>query len=123
LWRWLWISIVWSAALTAALLTIFPRQNSSWLKAASFLIAAWSTLPGLVQLSFFTSEEYLWDFSFAPWITGGLIYSVGAVNYSLGFPEKKYPKTFDFIGHSHNIFHLCVNVGSLIHFTYSLKAF
>lgn len=47
-----------------------------------------------------------WDIFWA----GGATAS-GAVIYVLKFPEKWFPRTFDKIGNSHNLFHFAVMFG------------
>lgn len=45
----------------------------------------------------------------------GAFYIVGAIIYACRIPEKYYPKTFDILGSSHQIFHVCVVVAGIIH--------
>ncbi|CDO95396.1 unnamed protein product [Kluyveromyces dobzhanskii CBS 2104] len=45
-----------------------------------------------------------------------LFYIGGAVIYGFRFPEVLAPGKFDFIGHSHQIFHIMVVLGSICHF-------
>jgi len=42
---------------------------------------------------------------------GGLTYIAGAIMYAIRAPEKCFPRTFDFCGASHQIFHIAVIVG------------
>ena len=57
------------------------------------------------------------------WYFGGISYVVGALLYILRFPEKKFPRKFDYIGASHQIFHILVFIGALFHFMGSLDAY
>ena len=57
------------------------------------------------------------------WYLGGVSYVVGALLYILRFPEKKFPKKFDYIGASHQIFHVLVFLGAFFHFLGSLDAY
>lgn len=45
-----------------------------------------------------------------------LFYIGGAVVYGFRFPEVIAPGKFDFVGHSHQIFHVMVVIGSICHF-------
>lgn len=45
-----------------------------------------------------------------------LFYISGAVIYGFRIPETLLPGKFDFVGHSHQIFHILVVLGSLCHF-------
>ena len=62
-------------------------------------------------------------FSATMWALGGAAYIFGAVIYALRVPEKYFPKTFDYVGQSHNIHHICVLAGCAIHFNESMKMF
>uniref|UniRef100_A0A1Y1MLP3 Adiponectin receptor protein n=1 Tax=Photinus pyralis TaxID=7054 RepID=A0A1Y1MLP3_PHOPY len=46
----------------------------------------------------------------------GLLYIAGAVLYALRIPERFFPGKFDIWLHSHQIFHLFVISGALVHF-------
>jgi adiponectin receptor len=58
-----------------------------------------------------------------PWIFGGLFYIGGALLYVFRFPEKYFPKMFDKLGSSHQIFHICCVIGCTIHFNESMGLF
>jgi len=60
----------------------------------------------------YINQKYEWF----PWALGGAIYIGGAIIYGLRIPERWFPKTFDIIGSSHNIFHVCVVVACGVHF-------
>ena len=51
------------------------------------------------------------------------VYGTGAVIYANKAPEKCRPRTFDYCGASHQIFHCLVVVGALIHFNASLDLY
>lgn len=57
------------------------------------------------------------------WYWGGLSYIIGGVIYILKVPERCKPGTFCLIGNSHNVFHMFVILGFLIHFLGSIKAY
>lgn len=54
---------------------------------------------------------------------GGAFYIGGAILYAKRIPEKFYPGTFDIVGSSHQIFHMCVIIGAYIHMVESLNLF
>jgi len=54
---------------------------------------------------------------------GGAIYIGGAIIYSARIPERFKSRTFDIIGSSHQIFHICVIIGAWIHFRAGLQLF
>ena len=53
----------------------------------------------------------------------GASYILGVVVYISRIPERFYPGTFDFIGQSHNIWHLFVVAAALFHYLGSLEVF
>ena len=57
------------------------------------------------------------------WYIGGISYIVGALLYILRYPEKKYPGKFDYIGASHQLFHILVFFGAFFHFLGSIDAY
>ena len=57
------------------------------------------------------------------WYIGGICYVAGAILYIIRFPEKLYPGKFDYIGASHQIFHILVFLGALFHFFGSVDAY
>ena len=54
---------------------------------------------------------------------GGATYIGGAIIYALRIPERWSPKTFDLVGSSHNIFHVCVVLGAAIHFNENMNMY
>jgi adiponectin receptor len=49
------------------------------------------------------------------WILGGVAYIGGCLVYISRFPERKFPGIFDYMGSSHNIWHIMVFVGITLH--------
>lgn len=74
-------------------------------------------------MSLFTDKEMLNHFDTWPWATGGFLYIFGAVIYSYNWPECFSNGKFDIFGNSHNIFHICVVLGALIHWYGSIRLF
>jgi adiponectin receptor len=63
-------------------------------------------------------------FDLWPWATGGAFYVIGAVLYALNWPECWSKKgRFDYIGNSHNIFHVCIVIAALVHWFGSVRCF
>jgi predicted membrane channel-forming protein YqfA (hemolysin III family) len=46
----------------------------------------------------------------------GFWYLSGLAIYGLKIPERFFPKTFDYIGNSHNIWHVFVILGAFTHY-------
>jgi len=51
----------------------------------------------------------------------GLTYLFGAAVYGLRLPESAFPKRFDYIGSSHQLWHACVVLAAYQHFTVVLQ--
>ncbi len=49
------------------------------------------------------------------WILGGAVYIAGCIIYICRFPERKFPGIFDYVGSSHNIWHIMVFIGITLH--------
>ena len=52
-----------------------------------------------------------------------MIYALGAVIFAIKWPEKYFKHKYDIVGSSHQIFHVCVVVASVIHLWASIKMF
>jgi adiponectin receptor len=63
------------------------------------------------------------DFQMWHWFGGGIFYSVGAILYATGFPERCFKKTFDIFGQSHNLFHVGILIGAAVNFYGSLDCY
>lgn len=48
-------------------------------------------------------------------IAQGTLYIIGACTYASRVPEKYFPRTFDVVGSSHQIFHCCVILAGFTH--------
>ena len=104
----------------ALLVVLLPNIKVGWLNSVAWLFAGYSSVPGLAQLAFFANEHMRQDFMFWPWITGGVIYAIGAIVYAIGFPERNFKQSFDIFGQSHSIFHVCILIAAALHFYGSL---
>ncbi len=100
------------------------KIEATWISALAFIIAGLSTIPAIIHMSFFTDTQMLDHFDAWPWLFGGLLYIVGAVIYAMKWPEcvNKHGK-YDFIGNSHNIFHILIVLAALVHWYGSIRVF
>lgn len=64
------------------------NSDSNWESALAFILAGLSTLPGIIHMSLFSEKELLDHFDMWPWITGGILYILGAIIYSCKWPER-----------------------------------
>jgi len=77
-----------------------------------FCIALTSTIPGIIS-EFFYDPKYMLKFDTRTYIILVSFLMSGGIFLASFFPERCYPKTFDFIGNSHNLAHVLVVIGSL----------
>lgn len=110
-WRRTTLAMVWSWALAGALMRLYGSQLSPLASTTFFLAMGWGLSFIYVELARLVSHREL-----RPVLTGGLIYSVGAAIKMLEWPNV-WP---DVVG-PHEVFHLFVLAGSLVHFRFILQ--
>ena len=103
----------------------FNKPQRRGVRGTLFLIFGLSAGIPIVHMTAFgdTIEGYSPDIEFIYWYLGGISYVVGALLYILRYPEKKCQKKFDYVGASHQIFHILVFLGALFHYLGSLDAY
>jgi hemolysin III len=99
-WGWSFFGVAWGIAVLGIILKIFRMGKHPRLSLVSYLAMGWISIIGIYPLWKSLPSE-----SFTLLVAGGLIYSIGAVLYSL----KRIPYT-------HAIWHLFVLGGSITHF-------
>ncbi|KAF2185052.1 IZH family channel protein-like protein [Zopfia rhizophila CBS 207.26] len=94
----------------------FNRQDMAWARVLFYVsLAATGFLP-VGQL--ITTRGIEWAYYFyAPVTSSILVYLIGAIMYASKIPERWFPGMFDYVGASHNIWHLAVLGGILFHYT------
>jgi predicted membrane channel-forming protein YqfA (hemolysin III family) len=80
-------------------------------------------MPAVVHMSFFIENSHLHHFDTWPWLLGCLFYLVGAVIYAFNWPERYWIAKFDYVGNSHNIFHVMIVMAALIHWFGAVRLF
>ena len=100
-----------------------PKRRS--LRGILFLIFGLCTGIPILHLALFgqTIKGYNPGQELLYWYIGAISYIVGALLYIFRFPEKKYPGKFDYIGASHQLFHILVFFGAFFHFLGSIDAY
>ena len=103
----------------------FNKPQKRVLRGNIFLIFGLITGIPVLHMAFFGKyiEGYDSGIKLINWYLGGISYVVGALFYILRFPEKLFPGKFDYIGASHQIFHILVFFGALFHFFGSIDAY
>ena len=107
-WGWALFSIVWSLALGGTLLKLFFRHLPAWATAVLYVGMGWLAVIAIGPLvRSFPPTALVWL------LAGGLAYTAGAVIYAVERPDP-FPEVF---GH-HEIFHIFVLAGSVLHFVF-----
>ncbi|SCU99860.1 LAMI_0G01310g1_1 [Lachancea mirantina] len=95
----------------------FNAKNWRICRAAFFVCFAFSGIvPVLAGIAKFGLAESLQRVQVKYVTLEALFYLSGALVYGFRIPETFAPGKFDFVGHSHQIFHVLVVAGSICHF-------
>ncbi|KIW50716.1 hypothetical protein PV05_09504 [Exophiala xenobiotica] len=94
----------------------FNRADMAWARVSFFVTLAVTGFAPVVQLNYTRGVEWTFYF-YAPVTKSLLVYLTGAIIYASKVPEKWRPGLFDYVGGSHNIWHLAVLGGILFHYT------
>jgi hemolysin III len=111
-WRWSIIGAQWLLVIMGLVFKLVYIHGPRWLTTAIYVAMGWMALIPLSQLLAtmpFTSIVLLFS--------GGIAYTVGAIIYALKKPNP-FPGVFGF----HEIFHLLVIVGAVLHYFMVLAA-
>ncbi len=103
----------------------FSKPHKRAFRGVLFILFGITTGIPVIHMTFFgdTIKGYKPGAKFNNWYYGGISYIFGAILYILRFPEKKFRGKFDYIGSSHQLFHVFVLLGALFHFFGSLDAY
>ncbi|KAL4796143.1 hemolysin-III related-domain-containing protein [Aspergillus venezuelensis] len=116
--RWIYILLTMSLGIGGVILPWHPtfnRADWAWIRVAFYVTLALTGFAPLAQLSY--TRSFAWCLYFyAPVMKSILVYFVGACVYASQVPERWRPGLFDYIGGSHNIWHLAVLGGILFHY-------
>ncbi|XP_045469164.1 adiponectin receptor protein isoform X4 [Harmonia axyridis] len=115
-----YLSIVCALGLTSIIVSLWDKfSEPEWrpFRAAVFMTFG---LSGIVPAIHFGLTEgwlnHLSQKSLGWLVLMGLLYIIGAVMYALRVPERFFPGKFDIWLHSHQIFHVFVLGGALVHY-------
>ncbi len=97
---------IWLVAALGVIQSVFFVHLPKMVSAVIYLFAGYLIIPYLSEL-----VPSLGPFSLGLLIAGGLAYSIGALGYGLKRPVLN-PKVFGY----HEVFHLWVCVGAILHF-------
>ncbi|MCO1603975.1 PAQR family membrane homeostasis protein TrhA [Desulfosporosinus nitroreducens] len=105
-WRWAMLSVVWGLAFIGMLLKIWFIHAPRYVSSAFYLSLGWIALVPFLQLI-----KNLPMGAIILMALGGLTYTVGAIIYATKICDF-FPKRFGF----HEIFHLFIGAGSIVHY-------
>ncbi|KAJ3162372.1 hypothetical protein HDU86_004852 [Geranomyces michiganensis] len=115
----LYLTVVILAGIITISITVSPRffaPKYRLLRTGLFVsMGATGAVPlihALTKYGYHTTRNAL---SSSALISSGVVYFLGAVIYACRVPERWWPGKFDMWGHSHQIFHVLVVAGALIH--------
>jgi hemolysin III len=107
-WGWGIFGVVWALAIAGIFLKVFFEHLPPWPTAALYVGMGWLAVVAIGPLVHsFPPSGLLWM------VAGGLAYTAGAVIYAIERPDP-FPEVF---GH-HEIFHIFVLAGSVLHFVF-----
>jgi adiponectin receptor len=94
----------------------FNRADMAWLRVVFYCSLALTGFLPFGQLAY--TRGLAWaQFFYAPIIKSLVVYVTGAVLYASKCPERWFPGFFDYVGCSHNIWHVAVLGGIIFHYT------
>ena len=118
--RWTYWTMILFLSISTALLVIHPKlQGLSYrtLRTAAFVATGLSGFAPVGHGLWLYGWDEMWVRSGMPfWFLEGIIYGIGAGFFVTRWPESRWPGKFDFFCSSHQIFHVLVVVGSVVHF-------
>ncbi|KAF2196420.1 adiponectin receptor protein 1 [Delitschia confertaspora ATCC 74209] len=116
----------WAYMLTTALLGIggvilpwhptFNRSDMAWARVLFYASLSTTGFLPIVQLSMTRGISWAYYF-YGPIYKSMIVYAAGAVLYASKIPERWFPGRFDYVGASHNLWHVAVLGGILFHYT------
>lgn len=105
-WGWSLFGTIWGIAAVGIVLKLFWMNLPRWISTLIYLGMGW-----LCMVAVYPLVQILEPAPLAWLALGGLFYSIGAVVYTVKKPDP-FPKVFGF----HEIWHICVLLGSTCHF-------
>ncbi|EPQ52236.1 HlyIII-domain-containing protein [Gloeophyllum trabeum ATCC 11539] len=126
-WRALYLTVILVSGLGAAYIVLNPeyaRPSHRGARTKVFIALGLSAvLPVTHALASHGFAKLLREMGFGWLVLSGALYIAGALLYANRIPERFEPGRFDYFFASHQIFHVCVVLAALAHYTCVLTAF
>lgn len=116
--RWVYLVLTATLGVGGVILPWHPtfnRNDMAWARVAFYVSLGATGFVPVLQLSFTRGTDWAWEF-YAPIAKSVGVYLVGAIVYASQVPERWCPGAFDYIGGSHNLWHIAVLGGILFHY-------
>jgi adiponectin receptor len=117
--RWVYMVTTAILGIGGVILPWHPRfngQDMAWVRVAFYVaLSATGFLP-ILQLSLTRGPDAAFEF-YTPIAKSLSVYFFGALVYASKVPERWCPGMFDYVGGSHNLWHIAVLGGILFHYT------
>lgn len=126
IYREIFMTFLFVSCLSAFVVSILPQFAKPELKgkrAGIFIACGLSTVVPCVHNILNSGWNQILPLDPLPYIIGGVFYITGAVLYGVNVPERCKPGTFCIVGSSHQIFHICVFMGSILHYYANFQLF
>lgn len=94
----------------------FNRQDMAWARVLFYVSLGATGFFPVAQIASTRGLEAAWYF-YSPIYKSILVYLLGAILYASKIPERWAPGWFDYVGASHNLWHVAVLGGILFHYT------
>ncbi len=117
--RWLYMSMTALLGIGGVILPwqpFFNRPDMAWLRVGFYVGLAMTGFVPMLQIMLMRGAPFVWEF-YLPITKSLLVYLTGACVYASKVPERWRPGMFDYIGGSHNLWHIAVLGGILFHYS------
>jgi adiponectin receptor len=117
--RWIYMSLSAALGIGGVIMPWHPKFNGTdmaWARVSFFVGLALTGFMPILQLNITHGPAFVYDF-YSPIFKSLLVYFGGAIIYASKIPERWWPGMFDYIGGSHNVWHIAVLGGILFHYT------
>mmetsp|Transcript_29871 Transcript_29871/g.21621 ORF Transcript_29871/g.21621 Transcript_29871/m.21621 type:complete len:191 (+) Transcript_29871:706-1278(+) len=117
------ITLISLACFVACMTPSFMKAKNKGLRGIMFITLGLLTLVIFAFLYIMDDTTEALPAKVGPYALGGAIYIFGAILYVTDVPERFWPGKFDIWGCGHQVFHICVVIGAMIHYVESWRVY